>query len=62
MQRLYDWLITINPGYRSAVLAMCYFFLTPKSNLNCFVMAAQVVILINLIRSYYRVSFGKDNN
>lgn len=60
MRRLYDWLITINPIYRSAALALCYCFLTPESSLNHFVMAAQVVILINLMRRYYRVHVGKD--
>lgn len=62
MQRLYDWLVSINPIYRSAALTVLYCFLTPRSYLNHFVMAAQVVILINIIRGIYSVRIGKDNS
>ena len=60
MRRLYDWLITFNPVTRSLWLAVCYFFLTLDSVLNVWVMSAQLVILINLVRDYYRVNTDKD--
>lgn len=60
MQFLYDRIVSIHSRWRATALFAIYLSLPEGSPFIPFVMSAQFVIMINLIRKRNRVNSSKD--